>query len=254
MGSQLESVRVAVGNLSIHALRAAGPPRAKLPPVVLVHGLGVSGRYMAPAALRLAREARVYAPDLRGFGRSGKPPGALNVAELADALAGWMGAGGVGRAALVGHSFGCQVVVDLALRRPELVGRVVLAAPLPLTEPGGRGAPRQVWRLLLDAPREPLSLVPLAAADYLRAGPSRVARTLGFALRDRAEEKLQRLRVRALVVCGSRDPVVPRRWAEEVARLLPGGEFAAVEGAAHAVNYNSPARFARLVLGFLERG
>lgn len=241
-----------VGDLSLHALVSNRPPAGDLPPVVLVHGLGVSGRYMAPAAARIARRARVYVPDLPGFGRSDKPRRALGVPALAEALAGWMAAAGVGRAAVVGHSFGCQVVVELAVSRPALVARAVLAAPL--MDPRGRSALRQIWRLLLDAPREPLSLVPLVASDYLRAGLARAARTLGLAVRDRVEEKLPRLRMPALVVRGSRDPVVPRRWAEEVARLLPRGESATVSGAAHAVNYSAASEFARLVLEFLERG
>ena len=44
-----------------------GPAR---PPAVLVHGLGMSGRYLAPTAERLAADFRVYAPDLPGFGRT----------------------------------------------------------------------------------------------------------------------------------------------------------------------------------------
>jgi 2-hydroxy-6-oxonona-2,4-dienedioate hydrolase len=43
------------------------------PPVVLVHGLVVSSRYMVPLAEVLARWFDVYAPDLAGFGRSEKP-------------------------------------------------------------------------------------------------------------------------------------------------------------------------------------
>src|SRR4028119_2296736 len=61
----------------------ARPPRASeagaaaSPPVVLVHGLVVSGRYMVPLLEELARSHAVYAPDLPGFGRSEGPAGAL---------------------------------------------------------------------------------------------------------------------------------------------------------------------------------
>ena len=59
-------------------------------PVVLVHGLVVSSRYMMPLAELLSLHYRVYVPDLPGFGKSDKPPRALNVAELSDALNAWM--------------------------------------------------------------------------------------------------------------------------------------------------------------------
>ncbi|ABY28598.1 alpha/beta fold hydrolase [Methylorubrum extorquens] len=57
---------------------------------------------------------------------SEKPPQALTVRELADALAAWMHEVGLKRAAFVGNSLSCEVTVELALHHPELVSRLVL--------------------------------------------------------------------------------------------------------------------------------
>jgi pimeloyl-ACP methyl ester carboxylesterase len=95
-------------------------------PVVLIHGLGLSGRYMLPVAERLARHVPVYLPDLPGFGDSAKPDRALDVPALADALAGWIEAMALAPVALLGNSFGCQIIADLAARHPVLVERAVL--------------------------------------------------------------------------------------------------------------------------------
>lgn len=225
-------------------------PATDAPPVVLVHGLGVSGRYMIPTAWRLAPHARVYAPDLPGVGRSARPHRALNVAESADALAAWMRAHDLSQCVLIANSFGCQVVVDLALRHPALIRRAILVAPT--IDPARRTRRQQFARFLLDIPREPLALIPVALWDYLTAGLLRVLRTLGHALQDRVEEKLPRVRVPTLVVCGERDPLVPRDWAERAARLLPSGALHVIPGAAHAVNFNSPEELVRVILPFLE--
>lgn len=101
-------------------------------PVILVHGLGMSSRYMIPIARHLAPLLRVYAPDLPGFGLSEKPRRAFTVRELADALAAWMHAVGVKRAAFVGNSLGCEVLLELALVHPQLVDRLVLQGPRPI--------------------------------------------------------------------------------------------------------------------------
>ncbi len=45
-------------------------PTPHTDPVVLVHGLGVSSRYMLPTLALLAPRYRVFAPDLPGFGHS----------------------------------------------------------------------------------------------------------------------------------------------------------------------------------------
>jgi pimeloyl-ACP methyl ester carboxylesterase len=89
-------------------------------------------------------------------------------------------------------------------------------------------------------------------ADYLRAGPVRDFVTLRHALRDRMEEKLPQVQAPALVIRGEHDPIVPQRWAEEVAALLPHGRLAVVRGAAHVVNYSRPDEVARLVTQFFD--
>jgi 2-hydroxy-6-oxonona-2,4-dienedioate hydrolase len=218
--------------------------------VVLVHGLVVSSRYMVPTAERLAPHHRVFAPDLPGFGRSERPPGVLNVAGLSDALSAWMGATGLKCAALVGNSFGCQIIAELAVRHPDRVERAVLQGPT--MDPLGRSVPRQVGRFLLDAPREPLALHPIELLDYLSAGTRRAWHTLRYALEDRIEEKLPYMRAPTLVVRGSRDLIVPQRWAEEVTGLLPMGRLSVIPGAAHTANYGWAAEFTRIVLEFLD--
>ena len=73
-------------------------------------------------------------------------------------------------------------------------------------------------------------------------------------MKDPIEEKLARVRVPALVVHGSRDRISPRGWAEEVARLLPGGRLVVLPHAAHAANYSAPAELARAIRPFLAAG
>jgi pimeloyl-ACP methyl ester carboxylesterase len=233
----------------MHARVSVGPVPADAPTVVLVHGLVVSSRYMVPTAERLAPHARVWAPDLPGYGKSDRPERMLDVPELADALEAWMRAVGLGRVSLVANSFGCQVVADLAARYPERVERVVLLGPT--VDPRARSLPRIGGRWLLNVPLEPLSLDLVAARDFLDMGPRRMIDTLRLMLRDRIEAKLPLVRAPTLVVRGSRDSTVPQRWAEEVTRLLPRGRLATIRGAPHTVNYNSPGAVARLVLAFL---
>lgn len=63
-----------VDGLWMHYRTAGEVAIATRPAVVLVHGLVVSSRYMVPTLKRLARDYRVYAPDLPGFGESEKLP------------------------------------------------------------------------------------------------------------------------------------------------------------------------------------
>ena len=96
------------------------------PAVVLVHGLGgfaESWRHNIPS---LAARATVYAVDLPGFGRSGKPPAHYSLAFFARALHAFLDGVGVTHVSLVGHSLGAAVAVAYALTRPARVERLAL--------------------------------------------------------------------------------------------------------------------------------
>jgi 2-hydroxy-6-oxonona-2,4-dienedioate hydrolase len=241
---------VQVGGLKVHVRLSADPGEGSDLPLVLVHGLGVSSRYMMPLAEILAADRPVYVPDLPGFGRSEKPRRTFDVHEQAEFLASWMPAMGLERADFLGHSLGCQVVADLAFHHPERVLRLTLAAPT--IDDRGRSVPRELGRLLRDSWREPFSLAPIVLNDYVRAGFGRALRTLRYALADRIEEKLPSLRMRTLVLRGERDPVVSERWTERVHGLLPAGRLAVVTRAAHAFQYSFPREVAELLIRFLD--
>jgi 2-hydroxy-6-oxonona-2,4-dienedioate hydrolase len=213
--------------------------------------LGVSGEYMLPTAERLATDHAVFVPDLPGFGQSAKPARALDVPELADHLAAWLPSVGLTKATFLGNSLGCQVVVDLALRYPQAVDRVILVGPtvdrLDHTMPG------QLWRGIRQFWREPWSLWPILARDYYQTGTRWIYRTFRYALADPAEQKLHLLMQPTLVVRGSRDLIVPQRWVEEAVAQLPNGRLVVITGGTHATNFSSPDELAAVVRDFLRR-
>jgi pimeloyl-ACP methyl ester carboxylesterase len=205
---------------------------------------------MVPTARLLGAQFRVFAPDLPGFGRSGKPKHVLSIPQLADALGSWMDANQLSSAGLVANSLGCQVVVDLVVRRPELARALVLAGPT--IDPHARAASVQIARWFRDWPGERPSLALAHLRDYARAGFRRSLQTFRFALADRIEDKLPFVQAPTLVVRGSRDTIVPQHWAEEATNLLPSARLAVIPGAPHCVNYSAPGPFARLISKFLS--
>lgn len=218
--------------------------------MVLVHGYGVSSRYMVPIARRLAAERPVYAPDLPGHGRSEDPGRTLTVPELASVLHEWMAAAGLDRVALLGNSMGCQIAVELTLRHPERVDRLILVGPT--VDPGARTFRRQFPRFVRTAFAERPSLLFWVAWDYLRAGPGRILREMDVAFADRIEDKLPLISKPSLVLRGERDAIVPQRWAEAVARGLGAGGVEVIRGAGHALNYSAADELMRRIRPFLR--
>src|SRR5688572_6308002 len=105
------------------------PSHSEGPTFVLVHGIGVSHRYLSRLHERLSLSGTVHSIDLPGFGGLPKPERAPSVAEMAESIGELLTELGVAHAVLVGHSMGCQWVVELAAQRPDLARLVVIMGP-----------------------------------------------------------------------------------------------------------------------------
>ena len=184
----------------------------------------------------------MFAPDF---------PRGRAIGELADWLARWTDDAHVGRAAYVANSMGCQVAVELAVRRPERVSALVLLGPT--VDPRARTLVEQGVRLARDAVRESPGLIWTVASDYVRSGPVRTVRWARRMLEHRIEERLPLVAAPTLVVRGEHDAIVPREWARRVASLVQQGELAEIRGAAHAAHFTHAAETRALANEFLTR-
>jgi len=239
--SALSSRRDDVAGVDVHAHTGGEGP-----PVVLVHGYGVSGRYMLPLARILAASCSAFAPDLPGHGQSEGSHAPLEIGGLADALGAWLDAVGLERPAFVANSMGCQIVTELAVRRPQRVGPMVLVGPT--IDPGRRTARRQIFGALRDSAHEPALLVALAGREWAGANLGRLRALARSVLADRIEERLPAIEQPAVVVHGEKDGLVSREWAEQAAALLPRGRLVVVPGEPHAIPYTQP----RLLAGIVQ--
>ncbi|MBV8432215.1 MAG: alpha/beta hydrolase [Solirubrobacterales bacterium] len=102
------------------------------PPVVLLHGLTATRRYVVMGSTALERAGhRVIAYDARGHGSSSPAPepSAYTYEDLGQDLEAVLDSLGVGRAVLAGASMGAHTILGLALRAPERVGGLVVITP-----------------------------------------------------------------------------------------------------------------------------
>jgi pimeloyl-ACP methyl ester carboxylesterase len=202
-----------------------------------------------PTSILLAPWFRNYALDFPGFGLSDKPRSHLRVPQYAAWLAAWIRARRLKNVALVGNSFGCQIVADCAMRYPELVSCTVHIGPT--TDPKGQSVREQVRRWQQNNPGEPFTHKLVSYRDYWDCGIPRVLQAFRSQLADRIEHKLSHIKVPSLIVRGSNDPIVPQRWAEEATRLLPKGRLVVIPGAFHTINFSSPLELIRVMVPFL---
>ena len=238
-----------VAGVATHDRSRRDPAPATLP-VVLVHGLAVSHRYLMPTAHALADRHPVVVPDLPGFGLSAKPETAWDVQRHAGHLSAWLDRRGLSRACVFGHSFGAEVAAALARHRPDAVAALVLAGPT--ADPDARTRRAQIGRWLVDTLVEDPRQAGILARDVRDARPWRVLATLSHSVHNTVEDDLSRVTVPALVITGARDPVVPPRWRSAAALLTAAPSPVTVPGAGHNVATTAGRQVADAIAVFLQ--
>lgn len=266
------------------AYRDVGPRHA--PTLLLVHGLGSSSLCWLHDLPTLARDFRVIAVDLPGFGESDKPRYAYSLAFWRGRLSRLLDHLGVASATVLGHSMGAQLAIGLALEAPTRVDALVLAAPAgferfsPMQQAMLHRSVSPAWvrRQSLGDLRAHLGLAfhgwPPGADRLIELrrrlrGPELDGYAHAFAAGVRAmldepvHDQLTQLRAPTLVVFGSEDRLVPNRWLHPnlttadllrgAARLIPDVETALIPNAGHLVQFERPEAFDAVVLDFLAR-
>jgi pimeloyl-ACP methyl ester carboxylesterase len=102
------------------------------PELLFVPGWCCDGSAFRPQFDHFAQTHAVTALDLRGCGKSDRPPDGYGVPDLTDDVARFCRAVGIERPVVVGHSLGGMIAVDLAARYPSLPRALVLVDPGPI--------------------------------------------------------------------------------------------------------------------------
>ena len=221
-------------------------------PLEHLHGAG--GLRLTPAHDLLARQFRVIAFEMPGFGTE-ENQRTRDMPELAATMATAAQGLGLTRFNLMGTSFGGKVAVLLALQQPELVCAMVLEAPAAIRPEGSQpasGSPEAVARLLYAHPerRPPAPPVDPALAARMVA----LTKRLRGPDRDPALEAwMTGLTMPVLVVLGTRDGMIPPELGRIYKDLIPDAHLVFVYDAGHAIASERPEAFAEVVGDFLER-
>lgn len=241
--------------------------------VVLLHGWGDTREVWRPTLRALAPYARAFALDLPGHG--GSPLArATQMRQVANRVATFCATRGLASIALVGHSMGGNVALELALNQPELVARLVLVAPAALASAmppytrlylqngygwaalrasllvyRGLDALSRGWRPLADAGRRAPGLRRAAVAAH--HDPDELRCLLGGLFANPLDDRLGQVRAPTLVISGDLDAVVPVGLSRRVAAAIPGARFALVRRALHHPMDEQPEAFLQALLGFL---
>jgi pimeloyl-ACP methyl ester carboxylesterase len=252
------------------------------PPLVFVHGLSGSWQNWLEQLPVFARDHRVVAFDLPGFGASEMPDWPISISGDARWLDALYDALGIDAAAVVGNSMGGFIGAELAIAFPSRVERLVLVSAAGLTVEYQRDeralavlrtldkrlAAYAAWlgtrsdelarrprarRMIfgLVAHRPDLLPAPLVAEQIRGSGKPGFVPALDALTSYPIRDRLPEIGCPTLIVWGTEDRLVPVRDADEFARLIPNARKVVWPQTGHMAMLERPAAFNRLLAAFL---
>src|SRR5882724_6376996 len=241
---------VVVDGRRVSYLTAGGSAAARA--ILLIHGSAVSAGYWINQLCSMGDAFQVAAIDLPGHGKSDPIPQA-SVEAYAETVGKFLEALGMDPVLVVGHSLGGAVAIALAARRPETVTGLVLVAScakLPRVD-GSRERllaylPGPLRRMLFFWTAQKLLFSPAASGHAVSLGmhelrscrAETVVQDFHAAQAMDLTRQATELEAPTLILCGSRD------------RLIPRSRLSLVEGAGHMVLLEAPERVNQEILGF----
>ncbi len=256
-------------------------------PIVLVHGNGVSAEDFVNSGLfdRLAEHHRVIAFDRPGCGHTPRPRRRVWTARAqARLLMKAIEALGLNRPVVVGHSFGAQTALMMALEAPETLGGVALLSgyfhpsvradsaltsgpALPIVgdlirytvAPAlGWLSAAPVFRLLFAPAKVPPGFsARLPLSMTLRPSQIRASAADGVLMIPGAARTMRRaseIDLPTLILTGDGDRIVsPRYQSERLARDIPRATLRVVGGAGHMIHHTAAAEVAEAILRFADQ-
>ena len=243
-------------------------------PVLLIHGGNLDRRMWDDQFELLRKQFRVIRYDARGYGRSSSADAPF---AAHDDLAALFHGLGLTRASLIGLSLGGRIAMDFALAHPDMVDRLVLAAPgisggtwakdgdtLWIAEAiaaGQRGDSVAVALAWLKSAYINSALKPPAQAERLRQISIDNARFWMGMLRHQdlereanppAAGRLRELKAPILLLVGGADTPFILDVARAITREAPNVRRVDLAGIGHMINLEAPERFNTEVVQFLS--
>ena len=246
-------------------------------PVLFVHGLGGRWQNWIENIAPVARERRVVALDLPGFGRSQLPTAPISIAGYAAALDRLCDLLELDSVVLVGNSMGGAIAAEVALRFPARVQRLVLvsAAAISIADfnpvttaalmsainrtPLGRRAgvrsvisrPRARHLAFAALVRHPTLIATDTMCELVggRGAPG-LAGAMTAMITNELRTELSQIAAPALIVHGRDDMLVPVADSIWLAQELRGAQLEIFEDTGHLAMLERPVRFDELLLRF----
>ena len=242
-------------------------------PLMMIAGLGSDSQSWQPIVNDLSQHFMLIIPDNRGTGRTTPQDTEISIQKITDDSMALVKHLGLSSFNLLGHSMGGFVALDLAIRYPYAVEKLILAATAASNPKKNNilfskwattleyGMDTRIWfrnifnwlftedflqnEVALDAALD-------YAVDYPYPQSSIAFRKQIEAIAEfNCYEQLSNIKTKTLIIGGEKDILFPADTIASLAESMPESTFSLIENAAHSIHMEQPQLFLDVVLDFL---
>ncbi len=244
-------------------------------PLLLIAGLASDSQSWQPVIEELSQHVLLITPDNRGTGRTQPQDIVTSIQHIANDCIALIQHLGHSSVHLLGHSMGGFVALDLAIRYPDNVNKLMLAATA-ATNSKCNNSLFSNWVSHIEAGID-LSLWFMDIFHWLFSVKYFENQTIvndairyaieypypqsSIAFKNQVEavanydctERLSGITAETLVISGKEDLLYPPDVCYQLAQTIPDTAFSIIEGAAHSIHMEQPSIFTSVILEFLSR-
>lgn len=244
-------------------------------PLVLITGLSSDHKTWLPFLPAFTNNYRVLIMDNRGIGKTEYPDDQFSIDDMASDTVHLMEELGIEKAHILGHSLGGRIAQKIAIKYPERVKSLILAA----TSASQPKSSKLMLNTLADEVNNGMSIeallkimmtitfteksfvnldtiserIELRVKSLSRNYARNFARQVRASADYNTKEELSRIKVPTLVLAAENDFIFPLEFLRELAEGIADADLKVIEGTGHSLILEAPQEFIKLVLTFLSK-
>lgn len=238
--------------------------------VVLLHGLGGIADRWLPVFPFLSKKYRIIAPDIIGYGKSDKPQVDYTLEFFTKFTLDFLDTLSLGKIFMIGTSLGGQIVAECAATQSQLIKKIVMVSPAGIMKKSTpvleayttaalyptRESVKMAYQLMMGQNKE---VREKSIENFItnmsqpNAKMAFLSTLLGLRNSPVITEKLQLIKIPALLVWGDEDKMIPFEYSRQFASAIKNCKFVTMKGYGHIPYEENPSEFSKIVLEFLSR-
>ncbi|MBU1070935.1 alpha/beta hydrolase [Patescibacteria group bacterium] len=233
--------KIVNGTLTQYQILNLNKPKTLL----ILHGWSQSGSDWQTIANLLPKTHQIILLDLPGFGGTEHLPNNPSIPEYTQFVFEFIKKLSLKKPAILGHSFGGQIAINLTAKYPTLLSQLILLSPAGIRNKVKTYKKFKIIKKILPKSIIQLILKQLTSTDYYNASPKHKQILKQIVIQD-LTNKLNKITTPTTIIWGSEDKEIPYS-GKTMANLIPNSKLIVLYGQDHNPHLNKPQDLAQAI-------